>query len=80
MFMHACTTGVLNPFILTVCPAMMRGDCVSDVRSEDSPFGDATMPEAQGQPGRPGVLRPLRGAPVGRQHSDRIHQKEHRGC
>lgn len=38
------------------------------------------MPEGQGQPGRPGVLCSLRGAPVRRQHSDRLHQEERRGC
>uniref|UniRef100_A0A674N1D4 Tyrosine 3-monooxygenase n=1 Tax=Takifugu rubripes TaxID=31033 RepID=A0A674N1D4_TAKRU len=36
------------------------------------------MPEAEGQPGGPGVLRPLRVAPVRRQHPHRLPQEEPR--
>lgn len=38
------------------------------------------MPEAQGQRGGPGVLRPLRTAPVRRQHPHRLPEEERRGC
>lgn len=37
------------------------------------------MPEAEGQPGGPGVLHPLRVAPVRRQHPHRLPQEERGG-